>query len=72
MNEILKVGDKVKSEFYFTNKDVIRTITSVTKSDIAGSGYMASADAGEPCKCCGRPFANPVINVDMAWFNKVE
>lgn len=68
----LKVGDKVKSDFWHDEKDIIRTITFFKKNSDYGSGYCASADDGGKCPCCGKPYGKTITGVDAAWFKKVE
>lgn len=66
-----KVGDKVISEYIMHEEEVVRTITMIRKDEQYGSGYVASVDGGEPCKCCGLTKGRPIENVDVAWFNVV-
>ena len=67
----LKVGDKVVTEHRLYEEDIIRTITKIEKNKNYGSGFVASADGGEPCKCCGLTKGKPIENVDAAWFNAI-
>ena len=50
-------------------EDVVRKITMIRKNKQYGSGYVASVDGGEPCKCCGLTKGKSIENVDAAWFN---
>ena len=67
--DLLSVGDKVTTEFTMYEEEVVRTITMSKKDKQYGSGYVASVDGGEPCKCCGLAKYKPIENVDAAWFN---
>lgn len=73
--ELLKIGDKVTSDFYLEESKVIRTLTCIKKDSSCGSGYRASADAGEKCPCCGKFEGKPIGSrhhgIDAAWFNKL-
>ena len=68
----MMVGAKVTSDKVFSETKVIRKITFIAKSEKTGSGYIASADGGEPCPHCNHPMGKPIENVDAAWFNIVE
>ena len=48
-----KVGDKVKTNYYPEEKDVIRTIVNIEQSKDHKSGYMVSVATGERCEHCG-------------------
>lgn len=67
--DLLSVGDKVTTEYAMYEKDIVRTITMIRKDRQYGSGYVASVDGGESCKCCGLTKGKPIENVDAAWFN---
>lgn len=68
----LKIGDKITSEFYKNKKTVIRTITFIEKDSGTGSGYRASADGGEECKCCKHIPSKNIERVDAAWFIPIK
>lgn len=68
----LRKGDLVKSDFNEEEKNIIRKLINITKDAGCGSGYRASADAGEVCKCCKRPMGTEILGVDSAWFEKVS
>jgi len=68
----LKVGTRVKTRHDPEDSEVVRTITAIEKDNTYGSGYWASADAGEPCPTCGRPFARKISRVDSTWFKPIE
>jgi hypothetical protein len=68
---MIKVGDVVVTDYRRDESGVKRKITGIMKSPVAESGFLASADGGEPCPHCGRTFAQPITMVDSAWF-KVE
>jgi len=76
--ENLKVGDKVRTWYEIGAGKVTRRITSIEyvgtrwREDGTGSGYLASADPGEPCPHCNRLFAQPTGKIDAAWFIPVE
>jgi hypothetical protein len=71
MQTNLKIGDKVKTEYFYEERDIVRTLTSITANHRYGSGYVASADGGEPCPCCGRSPGTPLLGVDSTHFRKV-
>lgn len=66
----LKVGDKVLSDWYPGEEDVIRTITRVGEADLFPSGYVVSADGGGECPHCKRPYGKTIPLVDSGWFKK--
>lgn len=72
------VGDKVTSDYHRGEEDIERTITWCEKSGKHGSGirygsgYSASADGGEPCRCCGATPTKPIGCVDSTWFNSIK
>lgn len=67
----LKIGDAVTTSYHF-NDDIVRLITRIEKDKSFGSGWLASADGGEPCPTCGRLHASPIFGIDSAWFKKVS
>ncbi len=71
MTKPLKVGDKVVTKFRQDEETIVRRITSVREMKGFESGYCASADGGEPCPTCARPFAEPIHSVDSGWFVRV-
>ena len=70
--DLLKVGDKVTSDFYSSESSVVRTLTNISPNKGYGSGYVASADGGEACSHCGAVNGRPINNVDAAWFISVN
>ncbi len=68
----MTIGTKVTSKFRSNESDVVRTITSIYEDITTGSGYRASADGGEVCKCCGLIKAKPINSVDASWFLPCE
>lgn len=72
-----KVGDKVSSDFYKEESDIVRTVTYIEEDKRCGSGYRVRADGGEPCPCCKRLPGRPIggtfdEGVDSAWFTLVQ
>ena len=67
----LSVGCKVRSEFRYDERDVVRTLTELCEDRNCGSGWRAAADGGEPCPHCKRAFAQPIHPVDASWFKPV-
>lgn len=63
-------GDRVTSAFYPEQAAIIRKITRCDRNEIWGSGFIASADGGEPCEKCNRT-EKPIIWVDAKWFKKM-
>jgi len=55
-----RVGDLVTTDFYVHERDLVRKVTSVEKSDGCRSGWAVSADQGERCQCCDRPNGTPI------------
>ena len=68
MKKPFKVGEKVTSKFNSGEEDIVRTITKCERDDSCGSKFRASANGGEPCKCCGKIIGNSIIDVDSLWF----
>ena len=70
----LKVGMKVTTKFGPSGfEDVVRTLTILEEDSKFGSGFWASADGGEPCKCCGLSPAHPIDKmIDSVWFTPVN
>ena len=66
-----KVGDEVTTDMPGEDNTVVRTITKIRKSDLCGSGWMASADGGKQCPACGRWDATPLKDYDAPWFQLV-
>ena len=64
----LAVGDRVVTDYENGAEDVVRRIVAVESSTSYGSGRWAVADEGEPCECCGRPFARRTPPIDASWF----
>lgn len=67
-----KVGDKVTTNHPGEDQTIVRTITKIKKSDICGSGWIASADGGKQCPTCGRWDASPLTDYDAPWFQLVK
>jgi len=63
-----QVGDRVTTEFYRAHRWVVRRITWVQRHQKCASGWLASADAGEPCPCCQVEAGTPTSLIDAAWF----
>jgi hypothetical protein len=63
-----KIGDRVTTDFYQDERDVVRRVTSVLRSAEFGSGWEVSADGGEVCSACGRRWGTPVERLDSTWF----
>lgn len=68
----MTIGTKVTSKFRSNESDVVRTITIIYEDITTGSGYRASADGGEVCKCCGLNKGKPIEFVDANWFVPYE
>jgi len=59
---MLKVGDKVKTDFYPKDKDLVRTVTSVKRYVGASeSGYEVTTEDN-----LGR-----ILKCDMNWYTKI-
>lgn len=69
-----KVGDRVTSGYsnFGRSKHVVRRVTKIKRDATFGSGFVASADDGGCCETCRRPFAEPIVSIDAAWFTKVK
>lgn len=67
----LKVGMKVTTRYVSEFKDVVRTILTVEPNERCASGFIASADGGEVCKCCGFAPAKPINWIGSDWFEPV-
>lgn len=65
---LLKVGDKVTSDFYPDEAHLIRNITSIYGDTDCGSGRRASVSGGIPCKLCKVSPGRMIRGVDAAWF----
>lgn len=63
-----QVGDRVTSRLYREQQNIVRRITWVEKSSKVPSGWLASADEGNPCPCCQSAPGIPIGLVDAAWF----
>lgn len=67
----IQVGTLVKTDYYQEEKDVIRRIVEIKKSDKTGSGFLATAEAFK-CDHCGRPYGQKIENVDLGWFYPIK
>lgn len=70
-----KVGDKVTTDFYTDEADVVRTVMSVRRYANCTSGFLVVADGGEPCVCCGHRPGTPTPGpngIDSTWFKNAE
>lgn len=63
-----KIGDLVTTDF---SAGPVRKITSIYDGANTDSGYLVSADGGEPCACCGRDWM-PIYPIDGGWFRPVK
>jgi hypothetical protein len=70
--ENLRVGQKVTTEFYAYEEQVIRRIVDIVSDPNCSCGFKASADGGIPCPACGHYLGKEVRFVDAAWFLPVE
>ena len=68
---LLKVGDKVVTEYDIEDGTVIRTVLSVEVDKLYFSGYCITVDGGVPCPYCGRQPARR-ITADGQWFVPIE
>jgi hypothetical protein len=67
-----KVGDKVTTDFYGEDKQVVRKITNIEHNTGTSSTVKISADDGGVCKCCNRPLSKPIYGIDGFWFFPVK
>jgi hypothetical protein len=67
-----KKGDKVISDYYTDEALVVRKVTHVERRLDCQSGYLMSADGGEPCCQCDRPLGQPIASVDSAYFKPAK
>lgn len=67
----LTIGRKFKTDFFFDEKEIIRTITVIKVNQDCSSGYMLWADGGEPCECCGRRPGRPIDGIDANWIKEL-
>jgi hypothetical protein len=67
-----KVGDLVTSDYHGNEISVVRKIIFIAADSSCGSGFRVSADAGIPCKTCGKTFGRVISGVDSPWFKKVK
>jgi len=65
-----KIGDNVITDYHWHERNIVRTITQISKDKEYSSGFSASADSGKPCKECGRKGSH-VDMIDSSWFSKV-
>jgi hypothetical protein len=72
MKPRFKVGDKVKTDYHWNQRDIVRRITSIVREKSFGSGYAASVDGGETCPTCGSMKGVAIIYVNSTWFKKIE
>lgn len=54
-NPLIKVGDKVTTDFQPGAEDVVRTVTEIYYATFL-KVWRISTDAGPICECCQRPF----------------
>lgn len=66
-----KIGQVVTSSFYPDEKAIVRKLLQIQKSDRCSSGWLASADGGEPCELCKHILGNRIRLVDSTWFTPV-
>jgi hypothetical protein len=73
MKQPFIVGDLVTSEYgeFGRDRKIVRRITSITRDDNCGSGWRASASAGDPCPTCKFSPGEPIHGVDCAWFKPI-
>jgi hypothetical protein len=62
------VGDRVTSTLYPDESHVVRRIIAIAPSLYLASGYSVTADGGECCGSCRRPFGRVLPCVDSAFF----
>jgi len=72
-----KVGDRVRTEFYPNEKEIIRRVTSVVDHPPCQSGWLVNVDGGAACPYCGRGPGTPGVGyyaegVDSRWFTRVD
>jgi hypothetical protein len=70
----LKVGDKIVTDFFQGEENIVRTITELFDNVPTGSGRGVIFDAGEKCPCCGKYAGTPLKGypkshdyLDAAW-----
>jgi hypothetical protein len=72
---MIKEGDTVKLKGYYCGdnaweNNVPRKVLQVIPF-ANSSGFVAVADAGQPCKCCGAK-SRPTSSLCISWFEKIE
>jgi len=70
--QLYSVGDEVKSQYYRSEQNIVRKITRIDIDEMCGSGFRASANGGEKCKCCGVVTGRNIEEVDLGWFTKLS
>jgi len=66
-----KIGDKVTCRFFREEVHLVRTVTEVLCAPTCGSGWLVSADAGDECDKCHRPFGRQTPRIDSPYFKGV-
>jgi hypothetical protein len=77
MPQPFSVGDKVTSDFFAGESDIVRTVIEVNAVGTSSTGWLIMADGGDPCPCCRRRpgkmiHGYTIQGVDSAWFKKVQ
>ena len=62
-----RVGDKVTTDFQRGQEHIVRTVTEVIGHATCQSGWLVSANAGEPCDKCARGY-DTIGRIDSDWF----
>jgi len=62
----IKVGDKIKTNYYIHEDKIIRTVTQVIPDNTSQSGILISCDGGEICPHCGLR-GTTISGIDIAW-----
>jgi hypothetical protein len=70
----LKEGDKITTDFFNGEEQVVRTIIWIEDNPKMGSGREVMFDGGNECPCCKRLLGTPLSSyikryggIDAAW-----
>ena len=69
---LLKKGQLITSDYIEEDSTIVRTLLAVEKNRKYGSGYGASADAGDLCHHCKKFPSRYISMIDAAWFIPVD
>jgi hypothetical protein len=62
----IKIGDKIKTDYFPIERSIVRLVVAVEHNCNSQTGTMISVDGGKICPNCGLQ-GTAIDNIDIVW-----